>query len=121
MIRRKLFLGGLICAMVGMVLSCNKKQDNEVTTSAGDVTLDSITIHPRTIRGYDTTYVRAYVTGENLVYSWEADHGTLTAMGNGDSICYWAGLCCIGDNTIRCTVTDGSHEVTDTVRVHVKP
>ena len=82
------------------------------------LTIDSLTCNTDTIKAWtDTAYFKVYVSGENYEVRWLANHGTL--RGEGEEIIYFAGECCVGFNTVYCTVFDSIGELSDSLNITV--
>lgn len=116
----------IIIALVFISVLCSfyncKKDENkdekQIVTEIEGLAIDSIVTSRSSIKAFtDTANITVYATGDNLSFSWEADHGTLS--GEGESVIYFAGQCCVGLNTITCTVANDTVEVQDTIKVNV--
>lgn len=95
----------LKCMLVIVIIAaCEKEKDQPKPSDK--IRIDSLTATFDTVKAWDTTTITCYATGFNLEYAWECDHGNFN--GSGTQIKYAAGQCCIGTNTITCTVTDTS-------------
>jgi hypothetical protein len=97
---------------------CNEKDSREPVND-GSLKIVSLTATKDTIHAWDTTIL--LVTSNKIaeLIEWEANHGTL--LGGGDSIIYSAGNCCLGTNTIKCTISGGGATDTASIRIHVLP
>lgn len=109
----------LIFIIIGIVIfswSCQKTDDDNFDTS-DEISIDSLTATYYSLKAWDTTGINCYATGDSLVYSWECDHGSFN--GSGNKIKYAAGECCIGINTIICTVTNSTGKVSKDIKIEV--
>lgn len=84
------------------ITSCNNKSDDLNLTDK--IVIDSLTSTYYTLKAWDTTSVRCYARGDSLQYHWECNHGSI--KGSGIEVKYAAGECCVGINTIICTVSN---------------
>lgn len=98
------------------LLACNKENDTGQDTT-DQITIDSLTATYYTVKAWDTTTINCYATGQNLVYSWECDHGNFN--GGGTQIKYAAGECCVGINTIICSVSNETGQVSESIQIEV--
>lgn len=95
----------LKCLLVLLIIAACEKEKDKGTPSES-IRIDSLTATFDTVKAWDTTTITCYATGANLVYEWECDHGNFN--GSGTQIKYAAGQCCIGTNTITCTISDST-------------
>jgi len=101
----------------GFILGCKKEDEGTPEIPTDHVIIDSLTASFYTVKAWDTTTISCYARGENLVYGWECDHGNFN--GSGTQIKYAAGECCIGLNTITCTVSNDSAQVSKDIQIEV--
>ncbi|HBS86215.1 MAG: hypothetical protein A2W91_09410 [Bacteroidetes bacterium GWF2_38_335] len=105
----------LISVIFSVITSCKKEKEDEKISD--EITIDSLVTDFYTVRAYDTACITVYATGADLEYAWEADHGYIT--GAGTTIKYAAGECCVGTNTVKCTVSNTTGSVSDTIKINV--
>ena len=110
-VRNLLILLGII-----YLIACNKEKD-VIQDTTDQITIDSLTATYYTVKAWDTTTIMCYASGQNLVYSWECDHGNFN--GGGTQIKYAAGECCVGINTILCTVSNETGQVSESIQIEV--
>lgn len=91
----------LTCVLL-IIAACAK--DEIKMTPSEKIRIDSLAATYDTVKAWDTTTITCYATGDSIVYSWECDHGNFN--GSGTQIRYAAGECCVGTNTITCTITN---------------
>jgi hypothetical protein len=96
--------------------SCSKEKNDE---PSGDIVIQQLSCTSNPIMAWDTTCITMEATGSELQYRWEANHGDIN--GRGKTVKYAAGECCVGLNTITCTVFNSSGEVSDTIMIRVTP
>ena len=96
------FYGCLL--VVAVITACEKEKDKGALSDS--IRIDSLTATFDTVKAWDTTTITCYASGVNLEYEWECDHGNFN--GSGTQIKYAAGQCCIGTNTITCTISDST-------------
>jgi hypothetical protein len=110
----------LALALLSLQLACDMEgKDPIVNPKVDGLAIDSFQVSTNLIKSwYDTAQIKVFVTGMNYSIYWECDHGVLE--GEGDQVSYHAGECCVGMNTISCTVKDSTRTVMDTVRIYVK-
>ncbi|HNW75910.1 MAG TPA: hypothetical protein PKJ28_03390 [Bacteroidales bacterium] len=97
-----------------LLWSCAEK-DN--TQPSEEIKINSLTASENPVKAWDTAVITVEATGDNLQYRWEANHGNF--RGGGKQIRYAAGECCVGLNTITCTVSNSSGKVSDTIMIRV--
>jgi hypothetical protein len=107
--------GVLVIVLSAFVFLACSKEDTPKTT--GDITLQSLTCNANPVKAWDTALITMTATGSDLQYAWEANHGDI--KGSGPTIKYAAGQCCIGLNTIKCTVFNHTGEASDTIMIRV--
>ena len=97
--------------------ACEKEKEyiNENTTD--QISIDSLTASLYTVKAWDTTTINCYARGIDLIYAWECDHGNFN--GSGTQIKYAAGECCVGLNTITCTVSNHLGQVSKYIQIEV--
>lgn len=110
------FLLATLAAIILVISACNKT-NNEYQNTTDKIIIDSLTATFQTVKAWDTTTITCYARGDSLIYSWECDHGNFN--GGGTQIKYAAGQCCIGINTIFCTVSNNTGEVSDEIKIEV--
>ena len=110
--------------------SCKKTDNNSVATgtlknysnitsapvnTGGAFSFTKITLTPNPVKIGVASKLYATATGNNLTYKWTTSHGDL--FGNGAAIYYSDS--CIGEDTITCVVSDGTHTATITIPITV--
>ena len=112
---KKLFIFiGIIS--IGLLLACQKSDPIDKKVS-DEIFIDSLTASFKTVKAWDTTTIQCYARGNLLTYSWECDHGNFN--GSGTMIKYAAGECCVGMNTIICTISNSSGQVSKPIKIEV--
>lgn len=106
----------ILTFLVPLLFSCEKKTD-EIKDTTDQIHIDSIVSTSYIVKAWDTVFVRCYASGEELKYAWECDHGTIN--GSGHYVKYAAGECCVGLNTILCTVSNSTGSVHGSVKIEV--
>ncbi len=106
----------LISAIVIITISC-KKEDNIGENTTDKISIDSLIANYYTVKAWDTTTITCYATGDSLTYSWECDHGNFN--GSGTQIRYAAGECCVGINTITCSISNSLGIVSEDIKIEV--
>ncbi|OQX77116.1 MAG: hypothetical protein B6D61_07705 [Bacteroidetes bacterium 4484_249] len=97
------------------MFACEK---DEVDQNISDkIQIDSLTATFYTVKAWDSTLISCYARGESLIYSWEADHGNFN--GSGTQIKYAAGECCVGLNTITCTISNETGQTSKDIQIEV--
>lgn len=99
------------------IYACNKEKNDTYEDTTDLISIDSLTASFYSVRAWDTTTITCYASGENLIYGWECDHGNFN--GGGTQIKYAAGECCVGLNTIICTVSNETGHVTEEIQIEV--
>jgi hypothetical protein len=95
----------------------DKEEDKIVEVTTDKISIDSLTASFLTVKAWDTTTLNCYATGIDLIYAWECDHGNFN--GSGTQIKYAAGECCVGLNTITCTVSNHLGQVSKNLQIEV--
>lgn len=97
-------------------VSCDKDEDQPADTGA--IKIISLTATDTILKAWiDTTNITVVATGENLNYKWECNHGTL--HGSGPTVQYMAGECCVGLNTITCTVYNDTSSISKDINIRI--
>jgi len=99
------------------IVACKKEKDDNNEDTTDLISIDSLTASLYSVKAWDTTTVTCYARGVNLVYGWECDHGNFN--GGGTQIKYAAGECCVGINTIICTVSNETGQVVEEIQIEV--
>lgn len=122
--------GFILFMLYFLVVACTKTNNTPVTygssknysgiTSApvntsGTFSFTKITLTPNPVKIGMASKLIATATGNNLTYKWSTSHGDL--FGTGSAIYYSDS--CIGEYTITCTVSDGTHSATLTIPISV--
>lgn len=100
-----------------LFLACEQEKDTILEDSTDEITIDSLTASVYTVKAWDTTTITCYANGFDLIYAWECDHGNFN--GGGTNIKYAAGECCVGLNTITCTVSNKTGQVSRNIQIEV--
>lgn len=101
---------------IAFFISCNKEEDQPADTGA--IKIISLTASDSVLKAwYDTTNVTVVATGDSLRYKWECNHGTL--HGSGTTVQYMAGECCVGLNTITCTVYNDTSSISWDINIRI--
>lgn len=100
-----------------LFLACEQEKDTILEDSTDEITIDSLTASVYTVKAWDTTTITCYANGIDLIYAWECDHGNFN--GGGTNIKYAAGECCVGLNTITCTVSNKTGQVSRNIQIEV--
>ena len=106
-----------LIVIIIFLLACEKNNDPIIENTSNEISIDSLTANLYTVKAWDTTTINCYAKGENLIYAWECDHGNFN--GGGNQIKYAAGECCVGLNTISCTVSNETGQVIRTIQIEV--
>jgi hypothetical protein len=107
----------VIATIISGLIACEKDKDQKPSDTTDQITIDSLIASYYTVKAWDTTTITCYATGFDLIYSWECDHGNFN--GGGTQIKYAAGECCVGLNTITCTVSNATGQVTKDIQIEV--
>lgn len=104
-----------VLSIAGLV-SCSKEDENQLDN--GDIKIISFTANDTVLKAWmDTATVVMTAKGQNLDYEWSCNHGTI--HGNGDTVRYMAGECCVGLNTITCRVFNDSSSVSASLNIRI--
>lgn len=113
---RKFYAFILISGLVAF-LACEKDKGNTPGNTSDQIAIDSLTATAYTVKAWDTTTIVCYASGIDLTYAWECDHGNFN--GGGTQIKYAAGECCVGTNTIKCTVSNNTGQVSKEIEIEI--
>ena len=110
-----------ISIILGILLffACEKEYVDPIeedNTSA--IEFISLEASSYSVKVFDTVYIKAIAEGEDLVYKWQKNSGTL--KGEGNEVIYWGCYSCIGVNTITCEVSNDSGHVSKSINIEVK-
>lgn len=101
-----------------LVSACStQKEDEPIIT--GTLKILNLTASTDTIMAWDTATISVITNMPANSIKWEADHGTI--MGSGAAITYYAGMCCIGTNTITCRAEGDDGADTASIKIHITP
>ena len=104
--------------MIFVVWACGEKDVPEPIVN-GNLKILGLSATTDTIHAWDTTTLKVITNVPCDRSQWEAIHGTL--LGSGASIIYSAGSCCLGTNTITCTIQSQNEKDTASIKIHVLP
>ena len=97
-------------------ISCNKEEDQPADTGA--IKIISLIATDTVLKAWmDTTDITVVATGDSLAYKWSCNHGTL--HGSGTTVQYMAGECCVGLNTITCTVYNDTSSISRDINIRI--
>ncbi len=100
-----------------LTLSCNKPSE-DIGPVSDEISIVGLTATRVNIKAWDTTSISVVAVGDQLNYSWEANHGTV--LGQGTTVKYSAGNCCMGLNTITCRAYNETGFVEDTIMIRIR-
>ena len=107
----------IILVIIGILPSC-QVDDPPKPDPSDKLAIDSLVAAKTDIKIWEKINIIAYTRGENLTFSWSANHGSM-ADKDSSTVTYWACPSCVGNNTIKCTVTNEYGSVSDTIMVNV--
>ncbi len=108
----------LIAFCMSLLLFSCSKNDEVPDRPSDQIVILSFEATHRNIKAWDTTTITVVAEGQNLEYFWEANHGDI--KGQGMTVKYAAGNCCIGLNTITCKVFNETGFAEDTIQIRVR-
>jgi hypothetical protein len=107
--------GFALCTVI--TTGCQKEKDPVVTGQP--FSFISLTSEDEKLSVGETTTVHAEATGDGLIYIWSTNSGDI--IGSGATITYGGSNCCVGTNTVTCTVKDmNGQEETKSVTVKIQ-
>ena len=109
------YIVSILILASSLMISCEKDEIAQVVSDK--IQIDSLTATFYTVKAWDSTLIKCYATGDSLTYSWEADHGNFN--GSGTQIKYAAGECCVGINTITCTISNETGYASKDIQIEV--
>lgn len=107
----------VLCFAIFVAACSTQKEDEPLIT--GTLKIITLSASADTIMAWDTATIRVTTNLPTNSIKWEADHGTI--MGSGSTIAYYAGMCCIGTNTITCRAVGDDGGDTASIRIHITP
>jgi hypothetical protein len=97
-------------------VSCSKEED--LPDDTGAIKIISLSATDTSVKAWtDSVYIQVVAKGDKLQYKWKSNHGTL--FGSGTQVGYTAGECCVGLNTITCTVYNDTCSVSKDIYIRV--
>jgi hypothetical protein len=124
--RSKVSYTGAACCVGEKTINCTVSNDKGSVSKSIVITILENIINPEIISiGVDKTQIKAdgidasnlvcYAIGGKLSYKWETECGKLTPVtGDSTRITYTATSECVGDKTIKCTVSNEKGNVSQT-------
>ena len=100
-----------------LLISCNKKDDNNVDKNSVLNSFISLTAERDTILTGQSTSISAVVDGDKVTFSWTATAGDI--LGSGSKINYIAPTCTPGSNEVKCTVSASNKTESKTIIITV--
>ncbi len=113
----KVIYYSIIILLIMFSIACEKNNEKIIEDTTDEITIDSLIANFYTVKAWDTTTITCYAHGLDLIFSWECDHGNFN--GGGTQIKYAAGECCVGLNTITCTVSNETGQVSRNIQIEV--
>ena len=115
--KKRIFLLAALLLAAAVLASCN--DDDPAAPANGAPVISSLTADPATVEVAAASTVTCVATdpdGDALTYQWNCDAGTLAGTGNAVT---WTAPAAAGAATVTCAVSDGDHNVSDSVDVTV--
>lgn len=106
-----------LLAIICFFIACEDDKIIIIDDTTDQISIDSLTATFYSVKAWDSTTITSYASGIDLIYAWECDHGNFN--GSGTQIKYAAGECCVGVNTITCTVSNELGKVSKTIQIEV--
>lgn len=112
----------LVCFL--LIIGCSKKSDSPTDPSleTGSPVITSLTAEKTQILygGQDPAIITCSATGGNLKYVWEVDLGDIIPLNASHSkISFNGAACCVGDKTIKCTVSNSKGSDSKTIIITI--
>ncbi len=115
---------GLIILFSVLIWSCKKEsvvEEPDVVLTQPTIKSLSATKDTINFGGEDPTLIICDAEGGNLKYLWEVDLGDIIPQNEiASEVSFTGSLCCIGDKTIKCTVTNEKGSVEKTINVFIR-
>ncbi len=114
----------LLSILLLAVFGCAKESSNPIgaDVETGPPVIVSLTADKNQILygGQDPAYITCIATGGGLKYVWEVDLGDIIPQNSTHSkISYQGAACCVGDKTIKCTVSNSQGSVSKTIVITI--
>ncbi len=113
----------ILILAIAIFISCEKDEDKiEPTVETTVPVITGLTADKTIINvgGEDPTQITCEATGGNLEYLWEVDLGDIISMNDEASlISYTASDCCLGEKTLKCTVSNDKGSIDGTIKINI--
>ena len=110
----------LILGAIVLIASCKKDPAPSQPQPTENLALDSIVATKKNIVTWEEIYITAYARGQNLIFKWSANHGSMLGK-DSVTVKYWACESCVGLNTIECKVSNEYGTISYTIMIRVNP
>jgi PKD repeat protein len=112
-----------LAVLLALAAGCSKNDTSTGTDpETGPPQIQSLTAEKTQILfgGQDPAVITCNATGGNLTYTWEVDLGDLIPMNSSHSkVSFTGAACCVGDKTIKCTVSNSQGSVSKTIVITI--
>lgn len=108
----------LTCIVFAVAFSSCKKDDENANTT--NPVIESLTTDKNHIQsgGNDPAILTCVANGGSLEYLWEVDLGDIFPLNDeGSKVRFTGSECCLGEKTIKCTVSNNKGSIMDTVNL----
>ena len=122
MLKFKTLLSSILVLLIFVCIAACKKNDKEVEEQPEpsiNLALDSLSATKTDIVIYEEIDITAFAKGNNLKYTWSANHGSMIGV-DSVTVKYWACYSCLGLNTIKCEVSNEYGTVSDTIMINIR-
>ena len=118
---RRCFSVFTILLIVGFQLvSCKKDEPKPEVAPSDNLSLDSVVATKTNIVVWEENHITAFARGPAITFKWQTNHGSMVGI-DSSTVLYWACPTCVGDNTVKCTVSNAFGSISDTLVIHVTP
>ena len=119
---KKIFTFYILVTLISIfIINCDN--DDPTTPSVNGPKIDSLITDKKEILadGSDKAIITCYASGDNLSYLWEVGFGDIIPINAEASEVTFAGAtCCIGEQTIKCTVSNDLGRDSKTIGIILK-
>lgn len=118
MLHKNLIINILFIILMSNLSSCDPNTDSPYVDPSDHLAIDSLVANKHSAGLWEEVTITAYTRGENIEFSWTANHGSMVGV-DSSSVVYWGCPSCTGLNTIQCVAKNDFGSVQDTIMIFV--
>ena len=112
----------VLSLLIVLFIGCSKNNTTDPGTNTTKPTITSLVADKNKILygAQDQAFITCSATGGNLKYTWEVDLGDIVPQNSDHSkISYTGAACCVGEKTIKCTVSNDKGSDSKTIVITI--